>query len=78
MRNRTSCPTGKRTTHNKGKSVIQYSDEIVIALLIHLLIESEFLLIFTAHFTQVPHAGSLATLSNHPQEANLNGYSIGD
>lgn len=33
---------------------------------------------FTAHFTQVLHTGSLATLSNHPQEANLNGYAIGD
>ena len=78
VRNRTSCPKGKPTTDNKEKSVIQYSDEIVIGLLIHLLIGSEFLLTFTAHFTQVPLAGSLATLSNHPQEANLNGYSIGD
>ena len=33
---------------------------------------------FTAHFTQGPHTGSPATLSNHPQEANLNGYAIGD
>ena len=78
VRYRTRCPKGKGTTHNKEKSVIQYSDEIVVGLLIHLLIESEFLLTFTAHFTQVLHAGSLATLSNHPQEANLNGYSIGD
>lgn len=33
---------------------------------------------FTAHFIQVPHTGSSATLSNHPQEANLNCYAIGD
>lgn len=33
---------------------------------------------FTAHFTEVPRTGPSATLSNHPQEANLNDYAIHD
>lgn len=33
---------------------------------------------FTTHFTQVPHTASSATLSNHPQEANLNSDAICD